>query len=73
VFAQLIAVAPITTAGACHEHKPEGYNSHEDDKRVPHGSQLWHSVVSLKRGNRMKSVTQSTMCSIETNSFVAHY
>ena len=47
--AQFIAFALVTTAGACHKYKPDRYGSREDDKRVLHGSQLWHSLVSPKR------------------------
>ena len=47
--AQFIAIALVTTAGACHKHKREGHGSREDDERVLHGSQLWHSLVSPKR------------------------
>ena len=48
VRAQFIALALVTTAGVCHKHKRQGYGSREDDKRVLHGSQLWHSLVSPK-------------------------
>ena len=38
VFAQFIAIAPITTAGACHQQQREGYGSCDDNKPVLHGS-----------------------------------
>jgi hypothetical protein len=38
VFAQFIAVAPITTTGACHQQQREGYGSRDDNKPVLHGS-----------------------------------
>jgi hypothetical protein len=31
VGAHLIAIALVTTAGACHEHEPEGYDGSRDD------------------------------------------
>jgi putative ABC transport system permease protein len=38
VCAQLSALVPVTTAGACHKHEPkEGYGSHDDNESVLHG------------------------------------
>ncbi len=49
MFPQFIAFALVTTAGACHKHKPDSHGSREDEDRVLHGSQLWHSFVSPTR------------------------
>ena len=37
VLAQFIAITPVTTAGACHEHEPEGYDSDRYNEPVLHG------------------------------------
>jgi hypothetical protein len=63
VRAQFVPIALVTTSGACHKHERQGYGSREDDKRV------LLPIVTQPRvsqtGARMKSVTQSTMRSIE--------